>query len=57
MAQKYQNIHTNEILAISHIEIVKSSPKPFTVYVLNDGQRREESLFKKHWIILESQNE
>lgn len=43
----YENLHTKEVCSIGSVETV-SSP-PIRVYVLSNGSRWNDVLFREHW--------
>lgn len=49
MTQRYQNVHTGEVVTLLDTEFVKSHPDGVVVYILEDGRRWNEDFFTKHW--------
>ncbi len=47
----YQNRHTNNVLKLDHVEVVKSNPE-VTVYVFENGERWCAKDFFEHWFFV-----
>ncbi len=52
MGKMYRNIHTEEVIALSHVEMVGNNPSPIRVWELVDGSRWNDASFFAHWQIV-----
>lgn len=53
----YQNRHSKRLVTVVNIEIIEGTPDSMTVFVLENGDRWEESAFLRHWQLVEDKDE